>query len=253
MSKVQILMYHRVGNFPGRVKAHGALYCDLPKFRAQMRWLRILGYSVVGMDEAVAGLQGQGSLPPKPLVLTFDDAYVDFLENAAPVLMQHGYPATVYAVSDLLGRHSEWDAGLGPEPAPLMNVAQLREVQSMGFTIGSHSKSHVRLAQQIEERVASEMLDSKHRLQELLGVAVRHFCYPYGSHDLRCMDWAAKAGYTTATTCDRAAANANTDLMALPRKAVSRGDSVVGVWWKLQFKDEPKRPLLNRASTPRNE
>jgi hypothetical protein len=46
MTQVQILMYHRVGHFPGRVKAHGALYCHLPRFRAQMKMFRLLGYSV---------------------------------------------------------------------------------------------------------------------------------------------------------------------------------------------------------------
>ena len=118
MSQVQILMYHRVGDFPGRVKAHGALYCHLPRFRAQMRLFGWLGYTVVSLDDAVAGLRGERPLPPRPLVLTFDDAYVDFLEHAAPVLLEHGYPATVYAVSGLVGARSSWDAGVGPEPAP---------------------------------------------------------------------------------------------------------------------------------------
>ena len=138
MTRVHILMYHRVGQFPGRVKAHGALYCHLPRFKAQMTMFRLLGYTVISLDDAAAGLRGDKPLPARPLVLTFDDAYVDFLDNAAPVLKAHGYPATVYAVSGLVGATSSWDAGVGPEPAPLMTAAQLREVQAMGFTIGSH-------------------------------------------------------------------------------------------------------------------
>jgi peptidoglycan/xylan/chitin deacetylase (PgdA/CDA1 family) len=244
---IQILMYHRVGHFPGRVKAHGALYCHLPRFRAQMTLFRVLGYTVVSLDDAVAGLRGDKALPPRPLVLTFDDAYVDFLENAAPVLQAHGYPATVYAVSSLIGSTSLWDAGVGPEPAPLMTAAQLREVHDMGFTIGSHSKSHLRLAQQDEACIAREMSDSKSALEDLLGQRVDHFCYPYGSHDLRSMEAAAVAGYLSGTTCERAAATPSNDLLALPRKAVSRGDDVFGVAWKLLTKNAPKRPLLHRA------
>lgn len=246
MTQVQILMYHRVGHFPGRVKAHGALYCHLPRFRAQMKMFRVLGYSVISLDDAAAGLRGEIALPPRPLVLTFDDAYVDFLTNAAPVLKAHGYPATVYAVSGLIGTTSSWDAGVGPEPAPLMNAAQLREVQDMGFTIGSHSKSHLRLAQQEDACIAAETRDSKTALEDLLGRRVDHFCYPYGSHDLRAVQAAAAAGYVTGTTCVRAAATPAEDLLALPRKAVSRGDDVFGVAWKLLTKNVAKGPQVRR-------
>jgi peptidoglycan/xylan/chitin deacetylase (PgdA/CDA1 family) len=250
MNKVQILMYHRVGHFPGRVRAHGALYCHLPRFRAQMQMFKWLGYEVIGLDHAVDGLRSRRALPAKPLVLTFDDAYVDFLEHAAPVLIEHGYPATVYAVSDLVGQRSLWDAGVGPDPAPLMNAAQLREIQGLGFTIGSHSKSHLRLAQQTDDCIATELRDSKHALEDLTGQRVMHFCYPYGSHNLRCLELTAQAGYDSATTCERAAATPEDDLLSLPRKAVSRGDSLLGVWWKLRFKDSPKRPPVRRPTEP---
>jgi peptidoglycan/xylan/chitin deacetylase (PgdA/CDA1 family) len=246
MTQVQILMYHRVGHFPGRVKAHGALYCHLPRFRAQMRLFKVLGYSVVSLDDAAAGLRGELALPPRPLVLTFDDAYVDFLDNAAPVLKAHGYPATVYAVSGLIGTTSSWDAGVGPEPAPLMNAAQLREVQDLGFTIGSHSKSHLRLAQQDDACILAEARDSKLALEDLLGRRVDHFCYPYGSHDLRAVHAAAEAGYVTGTTCVRGAATPADDPLTLPRKAVSRGDDVFGVAWKLLTKNTPKVTPIRR-------
>jgi len=247
MNPVQILMYHRVGYFPGRVKSHGALYCHLPRFKAQMSMFKWLGYQVISLDEAVAGLAGGLALPDKPLVLTFDDAYVDFLEQAAPVLKAHGYPATVYAVSNLIGQTSSWDAGIGPDPAPLMTASQLREVQDMGFSIGSHSCSHVRLAQLADDRIASELRDSKSALEDMLGRRVDHFCYPYGSHDLRCVEATAQAGYLSATTCQRGAATPQDDPLSLPRKAVSRGDSLLGLWWKLRFKDIPKHPAIRRS------
>ncbi|MDY0034997.1 MAG: polysaccharide deacetylase family protein [Zoogloea oleivorans] len=247
MKQVQILMYHRVGNFPGRVKAHGALYCHLPRFRAQMKMFKVLGYGVISLDEAAAGLRGDAPLPPRPLVLTFDDAYVDFLENAAPVLKAHGYPATVYAVSSLVGKTSAWVAPEGLEPAPLMNASQLREVQDLGFTIGSHTVTHPRLADADDARIHAEMRDSKRALEDILGQRVEHFCYPYGSHDLRAVEAAAAAGYVTGTTCVRAAATPADDLLTLPRKAVSRGDDVFGVAWKLLTKNLPKHAQIRRT------
>lgn len=246
MKQVQILMYHRVGDFPGRVKAHGALYCHLPRFRAQMKLFKLLGYQVISLDEAAAGLRGDTPLPPRPLVLTFDDAYVDFLENAAPVLKAHGYPATVYAVSGLIGKTSSWVAPEGLEPASLMNAAQLRVVQDLGFTIGSHTVTHPRLAQSDDTRILAEARDSKAALEDMLGKRVDHFCYPYGSHDIRAVEAAAAAGYVTGTTCVRAAATPEDDLLSLPRKAVSRGDDVFGVAWKLMTKNLPKYPQIRR-------
>lgn len=247
MKQVQILMYHRVGNFPGRVKAHGALYCHLPRFWAQMKLFKLLGYQVISLDEAAAGLRGDTPLPPRPLVLTFDDAYVDFLENAAPVLKAHGYPATVYAVSGLIGKTSSWVAPEGLEPASLMNAAQLRAVQDLGFTIGSHTVTHPRLAQSDDTRILAEARDSKAALEDMLGKRVDHFCYPYGSHDIRAVKAAAAAGYVTGTTCVRAAATPEDDLLTLPRKAVSRGDDVFGVAWKLMTKNLPKHAQIRRA------
>lgn len=247
MKQVQILMYHRVGDFPGRVKAHGALYCHLPRFRAQMKLFKLLGYRVISLDEAAAGLRGDAPLPPRPLVLTFDDAYVDFLENAAPVLKAHGYPATVYAVSGLVGKTSSWVAPEGLEPASLMNAAQLRAVQDLGFTIGSHTVTHPHLAQADDARIRAEARDSKAALEDILGTRVDHFCYPYGSHDIRAVEAAAAAGYVTGTTCVRAAATPEDDLLTLPRKAVSRGDDMFGVAWKLLTKNLPKHAQIRRA------
>lgn len=251
MKSVQILMYHRVGHFPGRVKEHGALYCHLPRFKAQMTMFRLLGYTVIDLEQAAAGLQGQSPLPAKPLVLTFDDAYVDFLTVAAPVLLEHGYPATVYAVSDLIGKTSSWDASTGIVPAALMTAQQLREVSDLGFTVGSHSRRHLRLADQDEACIGEELRTSKSRLEDVLGCQVGHFCYPYGSHDLRVVDAAAEAGYRTGTTCNRAAATADDDLLTLPRKAVSRGDDLMGVAWKLLFKNSPKHAPIRRIDPER--
>lgn len=241
MEKVQILMYHRVGNFPGRVKKHGALYCHLPRFQAQMEMFKQLGYNIITLNHAVAGLKQESELPKKSMVLTFDDAYVDFLEHAAPVLLKFGYPATVYAVSSRVGGHSEWVAKDQLEPAPLMTAGQLREIERLGFTVGSHTKSHPRLAEQSSTVVRREVGDSKIELEDLLGKSVEHFCYPYGSHNSSVAQIVEESGYSSATTCVRAVATPEFSSFTLPRKAVSRGDSLLGVWWKIAAKNKPKQ------------
>lgn len=248
MPRIQILIYHRIGNFPERMPSHRGQYCHLPRFKAQMVALRLAGFNVIGMDDACSGLRGEKTLPSRPVVLTFDDGYLDFLECAAPILKSHGYPATVYAVSGMLGKTNAWVSSENLQTAPLMGAGQLRQVQAMGFTVGSHSRTHPRLADIDTAHVASELADSKAMLEDILGAQVDHVCYPYGSHDLRTLTAAAQAGYKSGTTTRRAAATGDDDLLSLPRKAVHQGDSALRVVWKMFSHNHSLAPAVRRSS-----
>lgn len=247
MSRIQILMYHRVGHFPDRMPSHRSQYCHLPRFESQMEMLRRFKWNVISLDDAAAGLRGKKQLPERAVVLTFDDGYVDFLELVAPVLMAHGYPATVYAVAGMLGGTNEWVIPEGLAPAPLMNAGQLREVSALGFTVGSHTVSHPRLALSETPGIADEMTTSKKMLEDILGKPVDHFCYPYGSHDIRAVEAAAEAGYITGTTCVRAVATAADDLLTLPRKPVSQGTTALGMMWKMFTRNRSRHPSIRRV------
>jgi peptidoglycan/xylan/chitin deacetylase (PgdA/CDA1 family) len=244
MSGIQILMYHQVGDFPA-MKAHRATYCDHRRFARQMAFLKLGGYHVLRMSDALKGLRGEAPIPPRAVVLTFDDAYENFYEYAFPVLQKHGFPATVYAISSMLGKNANWLAVDGHATPPLMTAARLRQLRSAGIDIGSHSVSHVRLAEQTTERIHEEVTRSKKELEDAIGERIDHFCYPYGSHDIRAVEAVAEAGYLSATTCERASATAADDPLTLPRKAVAWG--LIGVLWKMHFKNTPKRPPIRRS------
>jgi len=242
---LSILMYHQVGHFP-TMDTHRATYCNIGRFRVQMRALRLLGYSVIGMDRAVAALQGREPMPERAVVLTFDDGYENFYENALPILEGHGYPSIVYAVASQLGQHASWLAADGHVPAALMSASRLRDLAARGVEVGSHGMNHVRLRGLSPRAQLKELRDSRDQLAQILGRPVSHVCYPYGAHDLVTLHAAADAGYTTGVTCQRGAATPAYDLMALPRKAISQGDSLVGYWWKLAVKNAPKGSALTR-------
>ncbi|HTH44951.1 MAG TPA: polysaccharide deacetylase family protein [Oxalicibacterium sp.] len=245
MNKIQILMYHQVGDFAA-MKTHRATYCDHRRFALQMRGLKLGGYQVLSMRQTVECLQGKRGIPPRAVVLTFDDAYENFYQYALPHLQRYGFPATVYAISGMLGKSATWLADDGHAAAPLMSVARLRELQARGIEIGSHSANHIRLGGLSASRVREEVTRSKWALEDVLGTRVDHFCYPYGSHDLHTLQAVAEAGYLSATTCERAPVSWTDDPLALPRKAVAWGDSLLGVWWKMHMKNTPKRPLIRR-------
>jgi peptidoglycan/xylan/chitin deacetylase (PgdA/CDA1 family) len=237
-------MYHQVGDF-APMEAHRANYCDHRRFASQMAFLARFGFRVIALDQALAGLRGEGPIPSRAVVLTFDDAYVNFLDYALPVLRRHGFPATVYAISGWLGRRAEWFAKDPGRPIPeLMTAAQLREIRTAGIGIGSHSVEHPKLADLRPEHQRRELADSKADLEDLLGEEVAHLCYPYGSFNLDSVRAAARCGYRSATTCLRGAAEPVDHPLVLPRKAISYGDNLIGYLWKLGVKNSPKPGLV---------
>lgn len=245
MKYISILMYHQVGKFMP-MATHRANYCDVDRFRSQMHWLRVLGVHVLSMKQLVAVLKGNSPLKERSAVLTFDDGCVNFMEHALPVLKAYNYPSIVYPIASLAGKHANWLAAKGHPTPPLMTFAQLREIAAQGVTIGSHANTHIHLAQLDEAQQLDELQTSKERLQQELGQPVEHVCYPYGSYNVKTLNMASQCGYITGMTCERAATLPGGDMLALPRKAISYGDSALGFFWKLLGKNQPKKPILVR-------
>ena len=242
---INILMYHQVGDF-APMKGHRSTYCHYKRFARQMAYLARFGYTVLSMDQVLACLRGETPMPPKAVALTFDDGYENFYEYAWPVLQKHGFPALVYLISDLLGQPSNWFAADGRDTPPLMSAARVRQLRGEGVDFGSHTATHIKLSEQDTPRIREEVTRSKAALEDVLGEPVNHFCYPFGSHDLRAVDAVADAGYLSGTTCIRSPASVADDPLTLPRKAISYGDNLLGYYWRLHMKNTPKRPSIRR-------
>lgn len=240
--QLSILMYHQVGRF-APMRAHRANYCDAGRFKRQMAMLAHAGFHVISVDQALAGLQGQASLPPRSVLLTFDDAYAGFIEHVLPVLHAHRFPAVVYAISDWVGQRMRWATASPDRAEPtLMSATELHELQAAGIQIGSHGATHRKLAALAPDEQARELRQSRLALEDLLGEPVEHLCYPFGSFGEETLRLAADAGYRSAMTCLRGAATPQDHPLLLPRKAISFGDNLAGVAWKL-FKHRPKPAL----------
>lgn len=243
---ISILMYHQVGDF-APMKAHRSTYCHYRRFAAQMAYLHRLRYNVLSMEQALACLRGERPVPPRAVVLTFDDGYENFYQYAWPVLQRYGFPAMVYLIAGLIGRPSAWFARDGRDTPALMSAERIRQLRREGVDFGAHGVNHLKLAEVDAACMREEIFQSKVLLEDLLGEEVAHFCYPYGSHNLAAVETVAEAGYRSATTCQRGAATAEFDPLALPRKAISYGDNLLGYFWKLQMKNRPKGEAVRRA------
>src|SRR5690348_11174067 len=194
---IPILMYHNIAPAPRELQRWRSLYVHPRSFARQMALLRRLGYVGLSMSAAMPYLRGERQ--GRVVVITFDDGYADNLDNALPVLRDVGFSATCYIVSCALGRYNEWDDAKVGVRKPIMTVAQLRAWQLGGMEVGAHTRSHARLATRDDAQLRDEIAGCKADLENLLGVPVPQFCYPYGGHDARIVAAAQIAGYTAAT------------------------------------------------------
>jgi peptidoglycan/xylan/chitin deacetylase (PgdA/CDA1 family) len=238
MNSISILMYHNI-NPPPKEGRLPALYVKPRAFAAHMRLLRILGFHGLSMAAAMPYLRGEKR--GRVAVITFDDGYVDTLEQALPVLRAHGFSATCYVVSGEVGRYNAWDAEEINVREPLMDLRQLRVWQDAGMEIGAHSRSHPRLRTCGDAELEAEVAGSKRDLEELLGQPVTQFCYPYGDFDTRVVEAVRRAGFAAAVTVQRGRARLGDDFLQLRRITVSNYHRSPHLAFKLLSAREDRR------------
>ena len=174
------LMYHKINDIPDN-----PVTIPTSLFDEQMAQLRELGYTVVDLDAVLDHYTRGAPLPPKSVLVTFDDGYRDNLENALPILHRYGYPAVLFVPIGYLGEprplpHEEQLRVRGIVNATL-DWGELRELDAAGLRIECHGISHRPVAALELDEAAREIVVSKLRLEEALGRPVKAFAYVKGS------------------------------------------------------------------------
>lgn len=218
---VPVLMYHSVSDAPAA--SARALSVRPATFAAQLRYLRDEGFSGLTFGDLCQRRRGGQSLPARPIVLTFDDGYADLIEEALPLMLEHGFPATVFVTTGWLrgaARHAA-----GTPPGRMLTWGQLAELSSAGVEIGAHTHSHPQLDQIRHPRLRAELADSRRLLEGRLGHSVHSLAYPYGYSSKRVRAAARETGYLQAASVANAAARPSCDPFAVPRLTIRRTTS----------------------------
>ncbi len=209
---VPILYYHYIRVNPNPLDRVGFSLSTPPTmFRAQMQYLADHGFHVISLHAAVVAIKNHRALPPRPVVLTFDDGYADFFTAAVPILQSYGFTATSFVISGRMG----WGGYMTP--------SQVVAADAMGFTIGAHTVDHVALAAQAPARATWEMKQSKQTLEDLLGHPVLDFAYPYGSFNRYDMAQAKSLGFETAVSTLYGTVHSAGQLFELSRQRIGGG------------------------------
>ena len=177
--EVVILLYHRVSDH-----FRDGVTVGIEQFDRQMSFVAER-YPIASIEDVV-----RGNLPKntggKPVVaVTFDDGYLDNFENAVPILLRYGIPAAFFVSTGKIESEEGFDHDLNKlgYAVPTMTWDHLRQMHAMGFTIGSHTVSHINCAQTSDAELQDELTRSKKDLERELALQEIYFAYPFGGRE----------------------------------------------------------------------
>ena len=216
-----VLMYHSVSDAPA--VSTRALSVPPAAFGAQLDYLRRQGFTGLTFGELAQRRRMAQPLPARPVVLTFDDGYADLIEEALPMLIEHGFPATVFVTTGWLRDAGRYAAGTAP--GHMLSWAQLAELSAAGVEVAAHSHSHPQLDQIADAQLRTELGAPKQLLEDRLGRPVFSLAYPYGYSSKRVRTVARETGYLQAAVVANATAATTSDYFRVPRLTIRRSTS----------------------------
>ena len=206
-------MYHSISD-----SSQDPYSVSVAGFLEQIDWLAESGFSFVSLESIVSILKkGEHGGLRKKVVVTFDDGYRDFMDNALPILLRYGVPATVFLVTEMLGGSSSWTS----VHEPLMSEDEIGYIRSKGISVGSHTATHADLTVLDDEELSLQLCRSRSKMDEL-GETFYPLSYPWGKTSARVATAAEAAGYECAILSTRRSSLHSIDTYSLPRISIRR-------------------------------
>lgn len=193
-------------------------------FEKQLKDLKDNGYTTYYVKDIPGILNGGIKTNDKSVVLTFDDGYEDFYTDAFPIIQKYKTKVTLYVVYDFIGRKG------------FLNKQELVDIAKSGLVeIGSHAVDHISMSWIATSEAKWQITRSKSLLEELLGIEITTFAYPYGGFNAITADFVKEASYSAAVSVMPGVYHTNDEIFHLTRyRAGMLGDSPVKVLEKLK-------------------
>jgi len=204
---VPILLYHHVESYKA---GYYLTHVGTSQFAGQLWYLRHYGYHPVTLARVYAAWTGGARLPRRPVVLSFDDGFLDQYTNAARLLHRYRYPA----VLDLVVHNGT-----------RLSRAMVRRMITWGWEVDSHTLTHPLLTRLGASALRRQLVESRRIIRQLYHVPADFLCYPGGVYDRTVVRAVRAAGYLGATCIHYGRATPHS-LFAMPRIAVYWGESL---------------------------
>lgn len=207
-----ILMYHSIS--PNN-SSHSKLIVNPFQFERQMNFLKKKNYRVISTEELPWNLFKKN----KTVILTFDDGYEDNYTYAFPILKKYKFPATIFIVTDWIGKpgYLKWH--------------QIKEMEKQGIRFGNHTKSHAHLLSLSEKDAKKEIEEPQHILKSKLKHPSSIFCYPFGAYSSSIQTWLKQNGYKAALATSSDGFSPLDDPYAFRRIRISNSSDNLWVFW----------------------
>jgi len=183
---------------------------------AQLAYLKRAGFTVISLDELLLALQGETELPPKPIVLTFDDGYRDNYLYAFPLLKKYGFSATFSLVTQYIDQNNP----------NYLSWEQVIEMRQAGMDFAAHTYNHADLKGKDVDFLVYQILGSKEAIEARTKEPLHFFTYPSGSYDQLTIDVVKSANFWGALTTQEGSVNSYANRFELRRVRIRGADTL---------------------------
>jgi peptidoglycan/xylan/chitin deacetylase (PgdA/CDA1 family) len=214
--QIPILLYHSITNSSSPKFEH---WTATPQtFADHMQVLADGGYSTISVSDLAEIIIGNTwDVPERPVVITFDDGFADFYDQALPILSRFGFRSTIYIITQYMEETSRWLDQEGSGDIPMLSWKQVAEIASQGVEIVAHSHTHPQLDTIPLAQAAQEIRLSKSIIESHLGQQIGSFAYPHGYHNANIRRLVQEAGFSSACAVKHAMSSLEDDRFTLSR------------------------------------
>jgi peptidoglycan/xylan/chitin deacetylase (PgdA/CDA1 family) len=224
--RVPILMYHYVSALPPDADdIRIGLTVEPQLFREHMQYLQTAGYQTVSLYETHLALEFGTPLPPKPVILTFDDGYIDHYSTVFPLLQEYGFTGTFFIISQFVDNN---------HPA-YMSWEQIAQMANAGMNMEAHTKTHADLRLRNHDFLIFEIMGSVESIGYHTGIEPHIFAYPIGRYDDMTLNVLGTTDILRAVTTQPGVFHTTDNRLLLPRMRVNNDTSVLGLQGLLNY------------------
>ncbi|MEO6550179.1 MAG: polysaccharide deacetylase family protein [Ferruginibacter sp.] len=167
--EVPILCYHHIrGSRSGESESMKSYSVTPAAFAEQMKALADSGYHTILPDELYEYLVHDGTLPEKPVMLTFDDTDAEQYSIGATEMNKYGFKGVYFIMTISINRPR------------YMSREQIKNLSDSGHAIEEHTWDHHMVTKYKGADWDSQLVKPKVKLEAITGKPIHYFAYPFG-------------------------------------------------------------------------